>query len=101
MKKSVLIFLGIIAGLLPLAAQTGREDHTDVWFSGKVGVGVFSRPLKVWKQDDLVRMAETTNLQYQNGGAEGPYMGKVFRERTGYTPKDYRERYKHSVTRPE
>ncbi len=71
-------------GVIMITTKTGREDHTDVWFSGKVGVGVFSRPLKVWKQDDLVRMAETTNLQYQNGGAEGPYMGKVFSDGVYY-----------------
>ncbi len=75
-------------GVIMITTKTGHEDHTDVWFSGKVGVGVFSRPLKVWKQNELIRMAETANMQYENGGAEGPYMGKVFSDGVYYPSVD-------------
>ncbi len=42
-----------------------------------------------------------SEIAYSCGFNALSHFNKVFRERTGYTPKDYRERYKHSVTRPE
>ncbi|MCQ2142548.1 MAG: TonB-dependent receptor [Bacteroidales bacterium] len=75
-------------GVILITTKSGQKSHVSVWFSGKVGVGVFSRPLKVWKQDDLVRMAESTNMVYENGGAEGPYMGKVFSDGVYYPSID-------------
>ncbi|MCQ2184197.1 MAG: TonB-dependent receptor [Bacteroidales bacterium] len=71
-------------GVIMITTRNGKDNHTDVWFSGKVGVGVFSKPLKYWKREDLARMAQTSNLSYENGGAEGPYMGKVFSDGVYY-----------------
>ena len=71
-------------GVIMITTKNGDTNHTDVWFSGKVGVGVFTRPLKVWEKGDLVRLAETTNMQYENGGSEGPYMGRVFSDGVYY-----------------
>lgn len=65
-------------GVIMITTKSGIEAHTDVWFSAKVGVGMFSRKLETWGRDELVRMAENMNMTYENGGSEGPYVGKVF-----------------------
>lgn len=71
-------------GVILITTKNGQEDHTNVWYSGKVALGMFSTPIRVWRQDDLVRMAECVNMKYENGGATGPYMGAVFSDGVYY-----------------
>ncbi len=64
--------------------QERTEKTTgNVWFSGKVGVGrFFSDRLDYWR--DPVQMARLENEAYENGGAEGPYTGKIWSDGTYY-----------------
>ena len=67
-------------GVIMITTKNGNKDSASIWFSGKVGVGVFSKSLDYWK--DPVMMAKLENEAYENGGAEGPYMGKVWSDGT-------------------
>lgn len=69
-------------GVIMITTKNGQKDHRNVWFSGKVGVGVFSDRLDYWR--DPVQMARLENEAYENGGAEGPYTGKIWSDGTYY-----------------
>ena len=69
-------------GVIMVTTKGGRKEHHNVWFSGKVGVGVFSDKLDYWR--DPVQMARLENESYENGGAEGPYTGKIWSDGTYY-----------------
>ena len=69
-------------GVIMITTKGGRKEHHNVWFSGKVGVGVFSDKLDYWR--DPVQMARLENESYENGGAEGPYTGKIWSDGTYY-----------------
>lgn len=69
-------------GVIMITTKSGRKEHQNVWFSGKVGVGVFSDRLDYWR--DPVTMARLENESYENGGAEGPYTGKIWADGTYY-----------------
>lgn len=69
-------------GVIMITTKSGKKEHQNVWFSGKVGVGVFSDRLDYWR--DPVTMARLENESYENGGAEGPYMGKIWADGTYY-----------------
>lgn len=67
-------------GVIMITTKNGDKGDTNIWFSGKVGVGMFSKELDYWR--DPVLMAQLENEAYENGGAEGPYMGKVWTDGT-------------------
>lgn len=67
-------------GVIMITTKNGGKGDTNIWFSGKVGVGMFSKELDYWR--DPVLMAQLENEAYENGGAEGPYMGKVWTDGT-------------------
>ena len=69
-------------GVIMITTKNGAEEHSNVWFNAKVGVGVFSRKLDYWR--DPVMMARLENESYENGGAEGPYTGKIWSDGTYY-----------------
>ncbi len=69
-------------GVIMITTKSGTQEHTNFWFNGKVGVGVFSEKLDYWR--DPVMMARLENESYENGGAEGPYTGKVWSDGTYY-----------------
>lgn len=71
-------------GVIIITTKQGKEQHTDIWFNGKVGVGMFSKPLDIWGKDDLITMMEATNASYNNAGYEGPYSGKTFTDNVYY-----------------
>jgi len=73
-------------GVIMITTKNGNKDNASIWFSGKVGVGVFSKSLDYWK--DPVMMAKLENEAYENGGAEGPYMGKVWSDGTYFPSID-------------
>lgn len=69
-------------GVIMITTKSGAQEHTNFWFNSKVGVGVFSDRLDYWR--DPVMMAKLENESYENGGAEGPYTGKVWSDGTYY-----------------
>lgn len=69
-------------GVIMITTKGGQTAHNNIWFSGKVGIGVFSDKLDYWR--DPVLMARLENESYENGGAEGPYTGKVWSDGTYY-----------------
>lgn len=69
-------------GVIMITTKGGRRQHRNIWFTGKVGIGVFSDRLDYWR--DPVQMARLENESYENGGAEGPYTGKIWSDGTYY-----------------
>lgn len=69
-------------GVIMVTTKSGQRAHSNVWFSAKVGIGVFSDKLDYWR--DPVLMARLENESYENGGAEGPYTGKIWADGTYY-----------------
>ncbi len=69
-------------GVIMVTTKSGQRVQNNVWFSAKVGVGVFSDQLDYWR--DPVLMARLENESYENGGAEGPYTGKIWADGTYY-----------------
>lgn len=69
-------------GVIMVTTKGGGKNHRNVWFSGKVGVGVFSDKLDYWRNP--VQMARLENEAYENAGVEGPYTGKMWSDGTYY-----------------
>lgn len=61
-------------GVIMITTKTGSGEKSSVWFSGKVGVGMFSKDLDYWR--DPLKMAHLSNEAYENAGVEPLYVGK-------------------------
>ncbi len=61
-------------GVIMVTTKSGANEKPSVWFSGKVGVGTFSKELDYWR--DPLKMAQLSNEAYENAGLEPLYIGK-------------------------